>query len=381
MSLATRCPNCNTVFQVNEEQLKRYSGVVRCGVCNNPFNGIDHLIGRLSHTDGLPSTVKAENVSSVITGNNTTQSESFRQEESLTDNVISSDFPSSSAKIIDDADNLTEDGATIAKEAALKAAFEKQIQSINFDLNLSSMNEEKPASSEAYSDTSAIIDMDAKPSDTTNPLTDTDKKEPFLSPESVKEDKIPPIINASDSAIEKPVTNEELVNIIRQKKKQSGFSQFLWAIGTIGLLVLLGIQGIYRYSEEIITWWPPAEELVNSTCELLSCPVKTPAMKPALSIEAGIPEKPENSPDQYSQTITMTNNSPDLQLWPSLVLELTDPDNKVLLRRIFEPQEYLPEEAGTAKGLQPASGITFKMTFEFAPNSAFKSQVSLLNNP
>lgn len=77
----------------------------------------------------------------------------------------------------------------------------------------------------------------------------------------------------------------------------------------------------------------------------------------------------------------MSNNSPNLQIWPALVMELTDLDNKILLRRTFQPEEYLPEEAGTAKGLAPESGITFKMTFEVAHNSAVKSRVFFLNNP
>lgn len=114
---------------------------------------------------------------------------------------------------------------------------------------------------------------------------------------------------------------------------------------------------------------------------VLSCPVKAPIKKPALTIETGVPEKLENSADQYTQNMTITNNSPDLQIWPALVMELTDSDNKVLLRRTFQPEEYLPEEAGTAKGLAPTSAITFKMTFEFTHNSAVKSRVFLIDNP
>lgn len=76
--------------------------------------------------------------------------------------------------------------------------------------------------------------------------------------------------------VETPASTEELVKIVNKKKKRSRFSQFLWSIGTLLLLAFLGLQGIYRYSEEITAWWPPAEELVNTTCELLSCPVKAP---------------------------------------------------------------------------------------------------------
>ena len=165
------------------------------------------------------------------------------------------------------------------------------------------------------------------------------------------------------------------------RRKKGPVSPNSSGVSALLLLAFLGLQGIYRYSEEITAWWPPAEELVNTTCELLSCPVKAPIKKPALTIETGVPEKLENSADQYTQNMTITNNSPDLQIWPALVMELTDSDNKVLLRRTFQPEEYLPEEAGTAKGLAPTSAITFKMTFEFTHNSAVKSRVFLIDNP
>ena len=211
---------------------------------------------------------------------------------------------------------------------------------------------------------------------------DIGKKEPFLPSDPAKDDIAPAIIvDVPEKGTEKPVSAEELAKIVEKKKKRSRFSQFLWGIGSLLLLALAGLQGIYHYSEEITAWWPPSEELVNTTCELLSCPVKVPVKKPVLSIETTAPEKLENLANQYTQNITMSNNSPNLQIWPALVMELTDLDNKVLLRRTFQPEEYLPEEAGTTKGLAPESGITFKMTFEFAHNSAVKSRVFFLNNP
>lgn len=379
MSLATRCPNCNTIFQVNEEQLKRYSGVVRCGVCSNPFNGIDHLIGRLSQTDTSPSSANVEKSASVTAANETKPGVPTVW-ESPHINTIHPNLQSCSEKISDDTDNTIESDVIKSKEAAMKAAFEKQIQSIDFDLNLSSLNEERPASYVAFSGSPA--NDDAKVVEREKAQVESDKREPFLSSDTLKDNAMSGIIvDAPEKITDKPASTEDLVKIVQKKKKRSLFSQILWGTGTFFLLILLGIQGIYRYSEEIIAWWPPAEELVNTTCERLSCPVEAPIPTPPLTVEANVPEKLENMPDQYSQIVTITNHRPDLQIWPALVMELMDSDNKVLLRRIFQPEEYLPEEAGTAKGLQPLSGISFKMTFEFAHHSAVKNRISLLNNP
>jgi predicted Zn finger-like uncharacterized protein len=43
MALATTCPQCKTSFKVVPDQLKLRRGLVRCGVCQHVFSGIDFL--------------------------------------------------------------------------------------------------------------------------------------------------------------------------------------------------------------------------------------------------------------------------------------------------------------------------------------------------
>lgn len=44
MALATRCPHCQTIFRVANDQLKLHAGLVRCGSCQQTFNGVEHLV-------------------------------------------------------------------------------------------------------------------------------------------------------------------------------------------------------------------------------------------------------------------------------------------------------------------------------------------------
>jgi len=44
MALATRCPHCHTIFRVANDQLKLHAGLVRCGSCQQTFNGVEHLV-------------------------------------------------------------------------------------------------------------------------------------------------------------------------------------------------------------------------------------------------------------------------------------------------------------------------------------------------
>ena len=44
MLLATKCPHFKTTFRVAKDQLKLQSGLVRCGVCQEVFNGIENIL-------------------------------------------------------------------------------------------------------------------------------------------------------------------------------------------------------------------------------------------------------------------------------------------------------------------------------------------------
>ncbi len=39
----TKCPECNSVFRISTELLEMADGLVRCGICDEIFNGTDHL--------------------------------------------------------------------------------------------------------------------------------------------------------------------------------------------------------------------------------------------------------------------------------------------------------------------------------------------------
>lgn len=41
--MKTRCPTCDTILSVTPAQLKARGGRVRCGVCHNVFNALDHV--------------------------------------------------------------------------------------------------------------------------------------------------------------------------------------------------------------------------------------------------------------------------------------------------------------------------------------------------
>lgn len=251
MSLATRCPKCNTVFQVNEEQLKRYSGVVRCGVCHNPFNGIDHLIGRLSRSEPDSARPKAENISSSAVSSDIARIKPEERGKTRSRETSSSNLEPFSKEINEDDGYTAANEALKAQEAALKESFEKQIQSISFDLNVSSLDVDKPESVLPASEITLAGDVTGNPAESMSSHADIGKKEPFLPSAPAKDDIAPAIIvDVPEKGTEKPVSAEELAKIVEKKKKRSRFSQFLWGIGSLLLLALAG-SGHLHYLKKL----------------------------------------------------------------------------------------------------------------------------------
>ncbi len=59
MSLAARCPSCDTVFRVVQDQLRVSEGWVRCGRCAEVFNALENLVDL--DADGAPQTTPPPN--------------------------------------------------------------------------------------------------------------------------------------------------------------------------------------------------------------------------------------------------------------------------------------------------------------------------------
>ncbi|MCU6434732.1 zinc-ribbon domain-containing protein [Undibacterium sp. Jales W-56] len=65
MALATQCPHCNTTFRVANDQLKLHGGLVRCGSCQQTFNGIEHLLAPTATAASRPSSTATPSPSTV----------------------------------------------------------------------------------------------------------------------------------------------------------------------------------------------------------------------------------------------------------------------------------------------------------------------------
>ena len=110
--------------------------------------------------------------------------------------------------------------------------------------------------------------------------------------------------------------------------------------------------------------YPAPRPVLTAGCALLGCRIGLPAQVDNLAIETG--ELSTLGADTYSLNTLLRNQGSLVQAWPSIQLELTDANDKPLLRRVFGPADYLPHGVPAAAGFGRALGAAGPLNFALA---------------
>jgi predicted Zn finger-like uncharacterized protein len=147
-----------------------------------------------------------------------------------------------------------------------------------------------------------------------------------------------------------------------RKQEASGRTRRLLMIGGAVLLaLLLAAQLVLEYRNVLAARYPGARSVLNAGCAVLRCRLGLPAQIENLSIETG--ELSTLGVDTYSLNTLLRNQGSLVQAWPSIQLELTDANDKPLLRRVFGPADYLPQGVPAAAGFAARSEQPIRLNF------------------
>lgn len=150
-----------------------------------------------------------------------------------------------------------------------------------------------------------------------------------------------------------------------RKQEQSGRTRrILMGAGAAVLLLVLAAQLVLNFGNVLAARYPGARPALGGACALLGCRLALPTQIDNLAIENG--ELTTLGPDTYSLNTLLRNQGSLVQAWPSIELELTDANDKPVLRRVFAPGEYLPQGVATAAGFGGRSEQPVKLHFALA---------------
>lgn len=165
---------------------------------------------------------------------------------------------------------------------------------------------------------------------------------------------------AADSDADEP----EFVKRSRRQERM-GRTQRLWmAAGSVALLLALLAQAVLGYRNVLAAQHPGLKPVLQAACAVLGCRVELPAQAENLVIETG--ELTTLGPGTYALNTVLRNQGSLVLAWPSIELELTDANDKPVLRRVLAPADYLPPGTPAANGFGPHSEQPVALHFTLA---------------
>lgn len=319
MRLVTTCPQCEAAFYVTPEQLSAHRGDVRCGKCEHVFNALD----RLAEVASEPS-AKAESAESESVGK--AQSVTVGVAEPAPQPLPEAESPS----------KATVGDIEIIAEHDEPAEHDKLL--------------DEPPKEVASEVTPQTKTVDQPPPAEQN----ISSAQPAF---SITDFSVPPAAN-----ILSPTMMDDAARNKTGSARKSGFLRFILMLLVLLLMLLALGQAAYFLRSDITARWPQARPYLEQACTWLQCKVTLPQNADLFAIDdSDLKEDTERQGLIHLHT-TLINHADYSQEFPLLELTLTDVNDKPLLRRTFEPQQYLPAGADIRRGVSARGRIDIRLS-------------------
>jgi len=167
----------------------------------------------------------------------------------------------------------------------------------------------------------------------------------------------------------------EFVKRSRRQERMGRTRRVLMALGAVALLLALLAQAVLGFRNVLAAQHPAMKPALQAACAVLGCRVELPAQVENLVIETG--ELTTLGPGTYALNTLLRNQGNLVLAWPSIELELTDANDKPVLRRVLAPADYLPRGTPAANGFGPHSEqpVTLNFTLDGLQPSGYHTFV------
>jgi len=347
MLLATRCPYCKTTFKVANDQLKLQSGLVRCGICHQVFNGIEHLAQ--ADTGGASIKINTPEINADVA------LAEVSEPQTRTEPTFEPHLDANAALEADLFDTFG-----INTETASKVEPVLDMPSLVDTFFPAQPERSEPAALEPEVTEEIVLTEPGELFDTEF-VAYRNIADPLMAPQP--EEDLEEGLNELDEAQAESGLDEEFDQLlfIRQAKTRKRLKWLLFA-GTVLLTLALAGQAAYQFRNYLAAAYPQSRTTLLMLCRLAQCQVSLPAQLDAISYEADeLHSLPHENTFEFS--LLMRNHSTLPQAWPHIELTLKDPKKQVVLRRVFLPSEYLASPKEELGGFQAGQEQAVKLYF------------------
>ena len=353
MALATQCPHCGTQFRVAADQLKLRGGIVRCGACQQIFDGNSALVD-LAAVSSPVVAPPADESPDVIS-----PAASPAAVDEMPVDTLAADHPDIAPA--DEASDAAPVGEPVVQPVSEPEPEPTPVPQPEPD-KLPAPEPSREHTADSIGPPTLLLRESSGgsppigsnvPASPRNRAAEARARRVKAAPPRIDEPpKPPPPPPKPKPDIDEP----EFVRSTRQREASSKTRRIALAAGSVLLLIALVVQAAVSFRDVLAARHPGLRPALVSTCALLGCSVNLPARPDQLVIETGELIKLGGNAYTFS---TVLRNSGDMALaWPSLELTLNDLDDKPLVRRVFGPRDYAGAAAAAptgfaARGEQP----------------------------
>ncbi|MBO1113179.1 DUF3426 domain-containing protein [Bordetella petrii] len=349
MAMTTRCPQCGTAFKVVPDQLRVRNGLVRCGACGTVFDGRACLVAQIPQAaPSSPPAPQPEPVSPAL--------------------PPAAPAAPVLAAVPDAAPAARPEPALGAQPAASPAVLRSRSDIRRHDPYVGQPGQDD---ADAFDDEPADDDEprlpDAHAGAAAEPDTETGAGDTHVEVE-------PAVLGEARTryygATDVGRTPPEFLDTDRQNRRH--LLRSLWGYACVLGLLLLALQLLYVYRSAIATAAPPLRPLLASLCRPLDCQIgyarrieRIFITSSSLQPPRGQAGAPTDGRSHLVLSVSLRNRYDQPQHWPALRLDLTDLSDTVVVRKVLQPQDYLPP--GQADGpFEPGAEINITVPIEVA---------------
>jgi predicted Zn finger-like uncharacterized protein len=305
--LQTRCPHCQTLFEIQQQQLDAASGQARCSCCDNIFNARKHLLS-----------LEREEEESGSSGHPETDESGF----SLNELFEEMTFPG---------DDFAELNRKLTAAQAVAADQEAAPRQVATDPPGDELAAERP-----FPEAHAPLLLDSQ---TDHELPSDEQSAPAAMAEA-----LPAHLQPRD----------------RRDGGQRNSHPLLWSLAIL-LMITLALGQFVWFSRGTLLQYPEVRKLAELACERLDCRLPPWHEPQSFQIsERTVATHPES--DQALQIrLTFRNAAGFAQAYPQLQLSLYDLNESLSARRRFQPGEYLGTPPGPRQLMPAGASVEVEM--------------------
>ena len=162
-----------------------------------------------------------------------------------------------------------------------------------------------------------------------------------------------------------PAGDEPLPEFLEEEPPRQRYS-VAWGLAALIALAALAGQLAYHYRTELATLAPQMRPLLAEGCRFLDCEVRLPRRVDLLSIESSDLQADPRRESLIVLNAVLRNRAAFAQELPALELTLTDAEDRLVVRRVLQPEDYLPARPADARaqGIAPGAEAVLRVPFD-----------------